>query len=64
MPLVPQAQADGPTDIVVVFDDQDPWHYGSVSRPDEATVPGEAPPRPPLHNDHTGRGTRDVVTLP
>lgn len=64
MTLMPQAQSDGPADIVVVFDDQDPWHCGSVSRPDEVTVLSEVPLRPPLHNDHTDRGTRGAVTFP
>lgn len=43
MTLMPQTQSDGPADIVVVFDDQDPWHCGSVSKPSEVTVLSGAP---------------------
>lgn len=60
VPLMPQAQLDGPADIFVVFDNQDPWHFGSVCGSDDATVPGKAALRAPLHNDHNRPGAPAV----
>ncbi|GHF16146.1 hypothetical protein GCM10014715_84280 [Streptomyces spiralis] len=54
VPLMPQAQSKGLTNVLVIFDKQNSWHFGSLSKSGWGDRPAQSAARQPLQNDHSG----------
>lgn len=50
--LVLQPELNGTTDVWVVFDNEDSWHFGSVGSPRSSAYSRKSPSPQPLQGSH------------